>query len=379
MNNGWLLVGIAQAETGLAHCWSEATWACEGPASSDCSGGGVIAGSADGPCADQQGGLGMFQFDAGDYDDTLAREGSRILSIDGSVEAAIEFVSAMVVRSTFVSGVDTADQAVEWMNGVSIGGERWDAWVSTVVRYYNGCSTTSSCWSGRYASYRDKTVAVYNEMGASFWDVGVAPDDAGVSSVDAGGTSDGGAPDAGTPDAGTTGDSTLYYVAGYDGTTFPPQLVLPPGASWRGAAYFANLGTAPWEVGRVELATLPRVESLLGDDTWVEATVAATVDHETPTGDGASFIFAVHAPEYEGTYRQQFQLLVDDAPLGGAVAVAFAVDVQVVEGATPPDEVDLTGETPTEGFAPAGCAAVDPSGGTLLLLGLLGLRRRRTR
>lgn len=31
LTNGVLLAGIAQVETGLSHCWSEATWACRGP------------------------------------------------------------------------------------------------------------------------------------------------------------------------------------------------------------------------------------------------------------------------------------------------------------------------------------------------------------
>src|SRR5262245_43596584 len=63
LRNGYLLAGIANDETGLAQCWSEATWACQGPSSPDCGGGPVIAGAADGPCLQQQGGLGMFQFD----------------------------------------------------------------------------------------------------------------------------------------------------------------------------------------------------------------------------------------------------------------------------------------------------------------------------
>src|ERR1044071_4805380 len=56
LTNGVLLAGIAQVETGLSHCWSEATWACKGPTSSFC-GGPVIAGASDGPCSSQQGGL----------------------------------------------------------------------------------------------------------------------------------------------------------------------------------------------------------------------------------------------------------------------------------------------------------------------------------
>src|SRR5687768_15371074 len=41
LDNSLLLGGIASAETGMAHCWSEATWACQGPNSSDCGGGPV--------------------------------------------------------------------------------------------------------------------------------------------------------------------------------------------------------------------------------------------------------------------------------------------------------------------------------------------------
>ena len=55
MRNAYLLAGIANDETGLAMCWSEATWACQGPSSPDCGGGPVIAGSADGPCSDAAG------------------------------------------------------------------------------------------------------------------------------------------------------------------------------------------------------------------------------------------------------------------------------------------------------------------------------------
>lgn len=169
MTQGWMLAGIAQAETGLAHCWSEATWACRGPSSPDCGGGPVIAGSGDGACSLQQGGLGLFQFDGGTFSQTLARDGNGILRIDGNVTRAVSFVTNMVKSSSFVSGVSTDAQAIEWMNGVRIDNARWDAWISTVVRHYNGCRPTSSCWAGRYASYRDKTRDVYNEMGDAFW------------------------------------------------------------------------------------------------------------------------------------------------------------------------------------------------------------------
>ena len=70
---GWLLAGLADAETQMSHCWSELTWACQGPYAADCRG-PVVAGAGDGPCSARQGGLGMFQFDGGDFDATLRRE-----------------------------------------------------------------------------------------------------------------------------------------------------------------------------------------------------------------------------------------------------------------------------------------------------------------
>lgn len=176
LTNGVLLAGIAQSETGLAHCWSEATWACQGPASADCGGGPVIAGAGDGPCADMQGGLGMFQFDAGTYDMTLAREGTRILSIAGNVEAAIDFTTAMVIRSVYVDGVDTREQAIAWMNTVVVGGTNHMQWIQTVTHYYNGCVPGScSVYDARYTSYSNSLQRVWDEMGAEFWSMGMAP------------------------------------------------------------------------------------------------------------------------------------------------------------------------------------------------------------
>ena len=166
---GLLLAGIANAETGLAHCWSEATWACQGPTSSYC-GGPVIAGAGDGPCSARQGGLGMFQFDAGTYDDTLAREGDRILDLRGNIEAAIDFVANMVVRSTYIDGVSSRAEALDWLNGVRPDNERFDPWIRTVVRYYNGCVPgRCSLFDSRYDRYRQKTLDMLDLMGWEFW------------------------------------------------------------------------------------------------------------------------------------------------------------------------------------------------------------------
>ena len=280
MTQGWMLAGIAEAETGLAHCWSEATWACMGLNSPDCGGGPVIAGAGDGPCSLRQGGLGLFQFDGGTFEQTIARDGEGILLIAGNVQRAVQFVTDMVIRSTFVSGVDTPAQAIEWMNGVRINNGRWDAWISTVTRYYNGCRTTSSCWSSRYASYRDKTIRVYNEMGTDFWN------------------------EAGGPE----------WVAEYVEQGFPlaaEPFELSPGEEVAGHLLFRNGGTETWRPGEVFLGTTePRdgASPLHGPD-WVSESRAATVSEVTEPGENGRFEFTVRAPDEPGEYPQYFNFV----------------------------------------------------------------------
>lgn len=169
IRTGWLLAGIADAETQMSHCWRELTWACQGPYSADC-GGPVVAGAGDGPCAIREGGLGMFQFDAGTFDDTLRREGNRVLSIAGNVAAAVDFVVNMVINSRYIAGVSNRAQALDWLNGVTPDNSRFTPWVQTVTHYYNGCQPSFSCYSQRFRHYRDNALGVWNEMGgASFW------------------------------------------------------------------------------------------------------------------------------------------------------------------------------------------------------------------
>lgn len=167
--NAALLAGIATSETGLAHCQSEATYACKGPASPSCGGTPVIAGAADGPCADMQGGLGMFQFDSGTYAQTLATYGDSILTIEGNTAQAVNFV---VVRAV----MDIAEAtdwltAVAWMNSIPMDASqpKMDEWATFIVERYNGCTSGSSTCVMRRAKYRDNAIDAFNEMGADFW------------------------------------------------------------------------------------------------------------------------------------------------------------------------------------------------------------------
>lgn len=183
LENGALLAGIADVETNLAHCWSEARWACQGPASSSCGGGPVIAGSADGPCSARQGGLGMFQFDGGTYSQTLSREGRGILTIEGNTRAAVEFVVDKVRISDFISGVSSESDALAWMNRLRPDTPEWNQWILTVTGYYNGCfEGRCSKFNSQYNKYDTRTRAVLNEFGPEFWGASSGASDPGGSS-----------------------------------------------------------------------------------------------------------------------------------------------------------------------------------------------------
>ena len=167
--NGPLLAGIAISETGLAHCNAEVTYGCPGPASPSCNGDPILAGGADGPCSAMQGGLGMFQFDAGTYADTVATYGPDILTIEGNAAQAVWFVIDKVEQD--VAGYPTWLDAAGWMNGVPLDAAdaTMNQWAALLACRYNGCCTTSSLCTSRANGYRDNALLAYSDMGADFW------------------------------------------------------------------------------------------------------------------------------------------------------------------------------------------------------------------
>lgn len=173
MMNGVLLAGIAQVETGFAHCWSEATWACQGPASASCDGGPVIAGASDGPCSAEQGGLGMFQFDSGTFSDTVGAYGPDIVTVEGNTAAVVPFLVRRAIES--IDGVTDEASALAWMNAIPIvdGDPEFERWVYFVSWRYNGCRGCTT----QENKYREGTHMLEDELGADFWASPSAPPD----------------------------------------------------------------------------------------------------------------------------------------------------------------------------------------------------------
>jgi MYXO-CTERM domain-containing protein len=312
-NTAYLLAGIAYAETGLAHCWSEATWACKGPNSGDCGGGPVIAGAGDGPCANQQGGLGMFQFDAGTFTQTLAKYGNTVLTINGNVDHAINFVINMVKISAYTTNAETDAKALQWIASYDYNNStQRDQWVKTVTHYYNGCKPTFSCWNQRYKHYNDSLSYVVNETGLPFWQTAAAPD----------------------------------WKATFVGQGFPfasQPFELTAGTTKDGYIELKNEGKAAWKPGEVFLGTTePRDQaSPLVAPGWIAPNRAATVAQETPPGAVGRFNFAVRAPAQPGDYPQFFGLLREgvawfsDSGQGGPPDNQLQVRVTSVAAACP--------------------------------------------
>ncbi len=171
MTNAALLAGIGEVETNFAHCWSEATWACQGPSSSSCGGGPVIAGGSDGPCSLQQGGLGMFQFDSGTFTQTVATYGPGIVTMQGNVNAVIPFLVTRAIQS--VDGVNTAAEALAWMNSITIqnGNPKYEDWLYFVAWRYNGCQGCTA----QITKYRNGTNKLRDEFGPDFWKIATDP------------------------------------------------------------------------------------------------------------------------------------------------------------------------------------------------------------
>jgi hypothetical protein len=166
--NAALIGGIAVSETNLAHCWSEATYACMGPDSPSCAG-PVIAGSADGPCSAMQGGLGLFQFDAGTWADTVATYGDAILTVEGNTAQAVSFVIDKVMRD--IAGATSWLDAAGWINSVPLSADApvMAQWAELLACRYNGCCATSAVCTERADGYRDHAIALQRDLGAAFW------------------------------------------------------------------------------------------------------------------------------------------------------------------------------------------------------------------
>lgn len=184
VNNPVLFAGIAQAETGLAHCYHESpAIGCPGiHASADCGGQVILAGGADGTC--EQGGLGLFQFDEGTQAQTqsfwqnsgywpLGAPISRdVVSLDGNVKASIDFVMWKAWHSGVTPFFPSEQAMYDWLSGIRPidGDPDFELWLGFLAHNYNGWGWGSGGWATAKEKYRAATHLVHNEFGGDgFW------------------------------------------------------------------------------------------------------------------------------------------------------------------------------------------------------------------
>lgn len=171
ITNAVLIAGVANHETHLVQCLSEWPIHCAGPHSNDC-GGPVLAGSGDGHCSLQQGGLGMFQFDAGTYGQTLAQYGNRVLSVSGNVAAGIDVIIHKLRVCQHTKAIATSDQAaIDFINRAHPGTDDYEKFLSSMASCYNGCQPhyTSCSHQGMRQKYRKGIEDLLDELGPAYW------------------------------------------------------------------------------------------------------------------------------------------------------------------------------------------------------------------
>jgi hypothetical protein len=169
LTNAVLVAGVANHETGMTQCWSEATQHCQGPASADCGGGPVVAGSWDGPCSSRAGGLGMFQFDSGNYDETLASYGTGVLSVSGNAKQGVDTVIAKVRACPNTPRFNSDAEAIAWLNTARVGTTAYEDFITAMAWCYNGCSPDMACHAQRRADYKAGVESLLSLFGESYW------------------------------------------------------------------------------------------------------------------------------------------------------------------------------------------------------------------
>jgi hypothetical protein len=125
----------------------------------------VVIGNADASCDD--GGMGLFQLDAGKQADTIAKYGAGVVELDGNIDDGL----AHLLDDVAACGLATdAASAVTWMNGALHGTADYDTWFTCVARQYNGCRSERGCDEAKRAGqYKDATESVAREFGLTYW------------------------------------------------------------------------------------------------------------------------------------------------------------------------------------------------------------------
>ncbi|HEY5928148.1 MAG TPA: hypothetical protein VIV11_40955 [Kofleriaceae bacterium] len=167
--NPLVFAGVPNHETGLVQCWADAPYHCQGPYSAYC-GGPVLAGSGDGACHLQRGGLGIYQFDAGTHAQTLAAYGHGILDLDGNVWSGVQTIITKVRHCPNTPWFPNDAAVVAWLGAATPGTGEYETFLTAMAWCYNGCSPTgcSNHWAVR-EKYRSGAQQLIDLFGWDYW------------------------------------------------------------------------------------------------------------------------------------------------------------------------------------------------------------------
>ncbi|MFO0670235.1 MAG: hypothetical protein U0235_11495 [Polyangiaceae bacterium] len=168
VHNALLIAGIGAQETRLSQCWKDARDACQGPTSAAC-GGPVVAGAGDGPCSDRQGGLGMFQFDAGNYDETLRTYGKDILTEAGNVRAAVRLIVEKLRTCSNGPATTTPEATRAFIDAAKPGTPQYDVFLDAMAHCYNGAGEKTCRFQQVRAMYKGQIELLQSDAGPAFW------------------------------------------------------------------------------------------------------------------------------------------------------------------------------------------------------------------
>jgi hypothetical protein len=168
ITNSVLFAGVPNHETGLVQCWKDATWACQGPHSNYC-GGPVIAGSGDGPCSHKQGGLGMYQLDAGTYSQTFATYGKDIVELDAQIDEGVGIIIDKVWHCPNTPHYDDKAAVITWLNAAKPGTAKYEVFLSAMAYCYNGTPPGSSNFQKMRSNYRGGVQRLEDAFGKAYW------------------------------------------------------------------------------------------------------------------------------------------------------------------------------------------------------------------
>lgn len=175
ITNSVLFAGVPNHETGLVQCWKDATWACKGPQSDYC-GGPVIAGSGDGPCSHKQGGLGIYQLDAGTYTQTFATYGKDVVELDPQIDEGVDIIISKVWHCPNTPHFENEGEVVKYLNAAKPGTAKFEVFLSAMAYCYNGTPPSSSNFQKMRSNYRAGVTKLVDAFGKAYWATAEIPE-----------------------------------------------------------------------------------------------------------------------------------------------------------------------------------------------------------